>query len=1067
MRRITLSICGIKGGIVSETPAQREYDTLEFVSDMDSEDHSFSKKTLIKVPTAEITVSSFNVKKQLFSPNSIDVTLTCKGTDNKSLAIIDHIKNFLSKATVNLSYEGIDILRNYFVFSAKVDDYIDTEFSMSFTAYSADKILTLPSLSMSYTNRCITDIADYFVNFNDAHYSYANELDNIFKNYGYATYSGKNDFGKGDLLIAPGKRNKNKFQHLSERDTTTIDNYKTDRTHPTLIQSRESPYDFLCRVCYENGEYFFYEDSEMRFGSGHYHDGLIGSYLTLNGKAIKYQNPEKVEEGVDPKEEFEFKDITGGFNEANPELFANSILINNYIGGTYTKTDGNSDDGDDDITSGTVDKKITIYFNDVAKKYMTGDGLVLEPHMHKPEQDSPIEKYKVFDDRIEIYDYDDKKRNTSGELHLKMRFDANGEQIDKDNASGTYWSIQKKYYIIPYGFTPKEVKLDSTTEEGTKKANHGFNPSIYIYKHNKNWEKPYLQIDFILVGKPEPQPQPQPKPKPQEIIPFEAYESPISINAESITSCEEFLKYNDSSKLNLDQSHTAMLAEKHYKKPVAWIPRIGNLLGQYRLKSAVMKVLTDMSLSFGISLLKAAIAGTAETFKKRKEHQKIQFNTSKNYNIDTYSELVDPNKCKGDDEKPKSPQNEKVTKPISPRTKAETRVDAFNGNKEAHDKLVTLKSQNLYYDIRLGNYFLYRQVFKDGELERGIFCANAVDFEYSSNGYSMTIKAVRRAKVSLMSSDQKKFASDATDEISDSHWCPGIIPPFLSAGSGENGATNGRRIMPNGQNQLVNNTIRIATVVETKGETSSVVKEKVIETTDDGKEIPKIKEDITSLNNNFALGLKKNDCENGTTNTDPLAMGRVRVTFDDEYNAMPSELMPVAKPANGFNFTPRIGDKVLVAYAYGDPDKPFVLCDISANSLGWAYSEKSAVQSRNGHKITFDDPIKGSGWGELLGSILPLPFLSDLFSKVIPDASNKDWNWKNGGITMTDGLGIYKVSMDSGKRNISISSPLGDISLNSLTGIKISAPKGDLNLEGYNINLTAGNNVNITSGKAI
>ena len=59
-----------------------------------------------------------------------------------------------------------------------------------------------------------------------------------------------------------------------------------------------------------------------------------------------------------------------------------------------------------------------------------------------------------------------------------------------------------------------------------------------------------------------------------------------------------------------------------------------------------------------------------------------------------------------------------------------------------------------------------------------------------------------------------------------------------------------------------------------------------------------------------------------------------------------------------------------------------------------------------------------------------------------------------GGIEFTDEHGLYSISMSSDKRAIS-------------TGITISAPNGNVRIEGKNIDIVAGNNLSISSGNNI
>ena len=72
-----------------------------------------------------------------------------------------------------------------------------------------------------------------------------------------------------------------------------------------------------------------------------------------------------------------------------------------------------------------------------------------------------------------------------------------------------------------------------------------------------------------------------------------------------------------------------------------------------------------------------------------------------------------------------------------------------------------------------------------------------------------------------------------------------------------------------------------------------------------------------------------------------------------------------------------------------------------------------------------------------------------------------------GGIEFTDEHGLYSISMSSDKRAISIDSPLGKVNISAFTGITISAPNGNVRIEGKNIDIVAGNNLSISSGNNI
>lgn len=72
-----------------------------------------------------------------------------------------------------------------------------------------------------------------------------------------------------------------------------------------------------------------------------------------------------------------------------------------------------------------------------------------------------------------------------------------------------------------------------------------------------------------------------------------------------------------------------------------------------------------------------------------------------------------------------------------------------------------------------------------------------------------------------------------------------------------------------------------------------------------------------------------------------------------------------------------------------------------------------------------------------------------------------------GGIELTDTWGLYNIKMSSHDRNITISSPFGDVKMNALTGISISAPNGNIKISGKNVEIHASNRLSVTSGENI
>ena len=183
---------------------------------------------------------------------------------------------------------------------------------------------------------------------------------------------------------------------------------------------------------------------------------------------------------------------------------------------------------------------------------------------------------------------------------------------------------------------------------------------------------------------------------------------------------------------------------------------------------------------------------------------------------------------------------------------------------------------------------------------------------------------------------------------------------------------------------------------------------------------------------------------------------------------------PMATPGGGTFFRPRVGDEVLVNFENDNVERPYVVGSVfSKNNLtpdekmyrqrGVELQGKDvsiAMMSPNGHHITFTDPDYGANfltnlvspgiglWGTIVGYQYNAEKCKDLA----------------GGIHIGDRYGIYEIDMKSHKRAIEINSPYGTVSINAFSGITINAPNGNVTIRGKNINLEAGNKVNITSG---
>lgn len=216
-----------------------------------------------------------------------------------------------------------------------------------------------------------------------------------------------------------------------------------------------------------------------------------------------------------------------------------------------------------------------------------------------------------------------------------------------------------------------------------------------------------------------------------------------------------------------------------------------------------------------------------------------------------------------------------------------------------------------------------------------------------------------------------------------------------------------------------------------------------------------------------------------THNTDPLKMNRVRIRYPwqgqtEDPTPWIRIALPMASDGSGFNFLPQIGDEAIINYENGNIEKPYVegmlytrAAEEDESTVPYAFKQDKArvISSVNGHSIIFSDPPASTN---VFNGLIPLWKTINSFYPTVLKGKLPDYNKKAmGGIEFTDEHGLYSISMSSDKRAISIDSPLGKVDINAFTGITISAPNGNVRIEGKNIDIVAGNNLSISSGNNI
>lgn len=221
---------------------------------------------------------------------------------------------------------------------------------------------------------------------------------------------------------------------------------------------------------------------------------------------------------------------------------------------------------------------------------------------------------------------------------------------------------------------------------------------------------------------------------------------------------------------------------------------------------------------------------------------------------------------------------------------------------------------------------------------------------------------------------------------------------------------------------------------------------------------------------------------------DPYKEGRVRVRFTwqgarpsvastkvdtAEEDSTPWIRMTLPAAGNAITYMkPSIGDEVIVAFENGNLERPYVIgsvfnktnnipatAPLTASNSGCYY-----LKMPNGEGISIvDENISPSD----VFSQFVSPLVGSVMKLADMDYMNAFHQLKmkvGGKIEMKDKYGFYNLSMSSAERAVKIACPMGDISLSAFTGINISAPNGDININGKNVNITAGDKITLTSG---
>ena len=207
---------------------------------------------------------------------------------------------------------------------------------------------------------------------------------------------------------------------------------------------------------------------------------------------------------------------------------------------------------------------------------------------------------------------------------------------------------------------------------------------------------------------------------------------------------------------------------------------------------------------------------------------------------------------------------------------------------------------------------------------------------------------------------------------------------------------------------------------------------------------------------------------------DPTLFHRVRLAFpwqgSDVSASDASPWVPFAGKNDGKATTSRhySGDEVFVGFIDGNIERPYVIGARQKNKPDDVTIDVN-IDTPGGHHMRMSDG-EGLGFVKSFFSTFS-PAVDTIFQFVPPALLGEfvDMDWKfskhfEGGFQISDYYGFYKISGSSGDRNITVSSPWGDVNINAFTGISISAPNGDIEIKGKNVKIEAGNNLELVSG---
>lgn len=216
---------------------------------------------------------------------------------------------------------------------------------------------------------------------------------------------------------------------------------------------------------------------------------------------------------------------------------------------------------------------------------------------------------------------------------------------------------------------------------------------------------------------------------------------------------------------------------------------------------------------------------------------------------------------------------------------------------------------------------------------------------------------------------------------------------------------------------------------------------------------------------------------------DPGSLNRVRVMFswqdiqykDDEKtkvaDASKNDSTPWLKFASNQQGMPMTGkhyegNPVMVGFEDGNVERPYVMGGLTKDAC--LPLDHTILTTPGRHQMTLTDGAGDGIAAFLAGAFSPvLKNVMSFYPGLIPEINWDKNKYFEGGFSLNDYYGIYKISGSTDGRNVSISSTWGDVKIDAFTGITISAPNGDVKIKGKNVSIEAGNNLSLVSGKNV